>query len=332
MAYVPVPSGNTSGSTTLAHLQSYRLRRKALDALRPKWMFYQACDHDVLELRSGRTLRFYRYTNMAAASSAVAEGVVGTSLSIPPSKTIDATTAKYEDFMTISDLLRDTAPDAIMEKMADEMGFRAGYTVDNITRSVIDAETGAAQTALSTYLSVRDFRAAEFILQGANVMPKESGFYECLTHPYTAFDVVNDPNANGLADIYKYTDPDKVFGKREDRGLVATVGMCRIRQSTNVKATSGSPNQWRTYIFGKGAVGTVGLQGYVPGQVEDPNKEQFQVFSKVLNTPELANPTGAVGGFVSYKFTHVTKVLEGPSPIGGTYRYKYIDTPSSIVA
>lgn len=332
MAYAPVPVSNTSGSNFLGQLQAYSLQRKALDALRPMWRFYQVCMHDDLGLREGKTRRWFRYTNLGANTNPVAEGQVGTSIGMSPSKPIDATISQYADFMTISDILQASAPDAIMESYADQLGFRAGFTVDNVTRSVIDAETGAAQAKLGAYLTIRDFHAATSILQGANVMPMDGGWFKCLTHAYTAFDIMNDPSSGGIVDLHKYTDPDLVTGKGTDRGFLLRQYMADVTISNNVKMTSGSPNQWRTYVFGAGAVGTVSLSGYKPNQVVDPNKETFKVFSKVENTPSLYNPTGQIGGFVSYNFTHVTKVLEGPSTIGGSFRYAYIDTPSSIVA
>lgn len=334
MAYVPVPGANTSGSTILAHLQGYALQKTALGALRPKFVFYDLCEHDVLGLREGKTRRFYRYTNLASNTTTVPEGVVGTSVSMSPSKTLDATVAVYEDFMTISAIMRDTAPDALIDKMAEEMGFRAGLTIDNVSRTVIDAESGALGSTLGTYMTVRDFRAqGQGILPGADVEPMDSGWFEAICHPYNAFDIVNDPSAGGLQDLFKYTSPDKSgTTKIEDRGLVAMVGNVRIKQSTNVKKTTGSPNQWRAYVVGKQALGTVSLSGYVPNQIQDPNKQTFKVTKKILNDTELANPTGSVGGFVSYRFATVTKVLEGASPMGGTYRYSMFDAPSSIVA
>lgn len=288
---------------------------------------------DKIPLRQGKTITWMRYTNMPAASNSVPEGIVGTSLPMPPSKTVSATVAQYADFLTTSDILRDIDPMPHMENLADQLGFRAGYTLDNVTRGVIDAETGALQSSISTYLSIRDFRAAWFILQGRNVRPMDNGFMSALIHPYVAFDVVNDPAANGLADIFKYTDPEKAaLVKIGDRDVVAIAANCRIVQSTNVKQTAGTPNQWRTYIFGAGAVGCASLTGYEPSKVTDPNKQAFKVYSRMLKEPELANPTGQIGGFVSYNWTTATRVLEGPAGIGGLYRYEMIDTPSSIVS
>ena len=288
---------------------------------------------DVVPKREGKTITWFRYTNAPAATSQSPEGIVPTSLAMPPSKTVSATAAQYADYITTSDVLRDTAPDPHMEYLADQLGFRAAYTVDNITRAIIDNESGASQSPLATYLTAKDFRASWFILQGRNVRPFKDGLMSALIHPYIAFDVVNDPAANGLADIFKYTDPEKAGGiKIGDRDLVAVVGNCRIVQSTNVNLTAGTPNKWRTYIFGLNGIGGVSLSGYEPSHVTDPNKQAFKVFSKVLKEPEVANPTGQIGGFVSYNWMWAAKVLEGPAGIGGQFRYVYIDAPSSIVS
>lgn len=309
------------------------MRRTALDALRPIFRFYDVCEPDVIPKRQGKTLTWFRYTNAPAATTSVPEGIVPTSLAMPPSKTLSATASQYADYMTTSDVLRDSAPDAHMAFLADQLGFRAGYTVDNVTRAVIDAETSALQTPIATYISARDFRATFFVLQGRNVRPMEDGLMFGLIHPYIAFDVVNDPSANGLADVFKYTDPEKAGGiKIGDRDLVAVIGNVKIMQSTNVLQTVGSPNKWRTYVFGRGGVGCVSLSGFEPSHVTDPNKQAFKVNSRVLKDVEVANPTGQIGGFVSYNFLHTAKVLEGPAGIGGLYRYIMLDAPSSIVS
>lgn len=333
MAYAPVPVTNTSATNIQAQLMAYSLNRKSLDALRTKFQFLKPCMSDMIAKREGKTRTWFRYSNAPAATQQSPEGVVGTSLAIPPVKTVSAICAQYADYITISDIMRDTAPDPIMENVADQLGYRAGLTVDNVTRAVLDNESGAASTPLSTYLSVRDFRASHFTLQGKNVPYMEDGNYWSATHPYTAFDVVNDPSANGLADIWKYTDPSKGAGaKLEDRGLLTTIDNCKIIQSTNVFQTSGTPNKWRTYFVGEGAIGAVSLSGYEPSQVVDPNKETWKIRTKVLNDIDAANPTGQIGALASYNFLHVAKILEGSSDIGGTYRYIFIDTPSSIVA
>jgi len=330
MAYSPVNSFNLSSSNVLGQLVDNYLIRRALDALRPVFVFSQIAQNEDIPANEGKTVTWFRRTNMPAATTGVQEGIVGTSLATPPTKTVSATVSQYADFANLSDIMIKVAPDPQMAALADELGFRAGLTLDNVARGVIDAGTGAAGTALSTFLTARDFEAQAHILAGSNVLPMDSGWYEAYTHPYTAFDILNDASAGALRDLEKYTND--VTGEKMDRDVLGTFGGVRIRKTTQVTKTAGTPNQWRTYIFGKGAFGGTRLSGMGYSQVYDPNKQQFKVFSKTFDTPDVANPTGQIGGIVSYNFTAAFALLEGPSGIGGTYRNSYIDTPSSIVA
>lgn len=330
MAYSPVPGFNTSGSNVLSQMQDNWLVRRALDALRPIFVFSQIAQQEDIPAAQGKTITWFRRTNMAAATTGVQEGIVGTSLAIPPTKTVSATVSQYADFVNLSDIMLKVAPDPQLAAASDELGFRAGLTLDNVARAVIDAGTGAAGTALSTYLTARDFEAQRSILEGGNVLAMDSGWFEAYTHPYTAFDVLNDPSAGSLRDLQKYTDD--VTGEKMNRDVLGTFGGVRIRKTTQVTKTAGSPNQWRTYIFGKGAFGGTSLSGIGYSQVYDPNKQNFQIRTKTFGDIDVANPTGQIGGLASYNFTAAFALLEGPSGIGGTYRNSFIDTASSIVA
>lgn len=333
MAYAPVNISNSSGSNTLGNLKSNYLINRALDQLRPNFVFGGVCDPDDIPKREGKQIMWYRGTNLAAATTGVAEGIVPTSLNLAPIKPITAIVTQYTDYINLTDILLATAPFDVMAKAADDLGFRAGYTVDNVTRGVIDAEVGdAIATALGTFLQGKDFASAGHILQGRNVPYFADGYYKAFTHPYTAFDVVTDPSAGGVLDVYKYTSPDKAGGiSREDRGMVTQIGLCKLYQSTNVKATSGTPNLWRSYIFGKGGMGCASLAGKGPSKVTDPNKQLFKVNS-MMTEMGVANPTGSIGGVVSYNFTYVAKCLQGGTDVGGVHRFQYVDTPSGIVA
>lgn len=333
MAYVPVPGSQTTASSSLAHLATVFYRKKALDRLQTKFLFQSVCMDDMLPRMSGRTIQFFRYTNLAANTTVKAEGTVGTSLGIQ-SKTVSATVSQYTNFITVSDLLKDTAIDPIVQGAAELLGYQAGLSVDTITRVVIDAEQASTDLPLlSTYLRAQDFRNARHQLQAKDVQPDDDGYFQAIAHPYTTFDLVNDPAANGLADIYKYTNPEKAgLIRNEDRGVIGIVGNCRVRESTNVAAIAGSPNKWRTYIFGKGAVGCVDLEGRGPNKVMDPKKQRFNIRVINNNNDNLADPEGVIGAAVSYNFAFAVVVLQGPTGIGGSYRYRTMECPSTIAA
>lgn len=334
MAYQPVPASQTTGSSALAHLATVMYRKKALDVLQKKFVFQDVCMDDMLPRASGKTIQFYRYSNLPVSTTAKSpEGAVGTSQNLN-SKTVSATISQYTNFITVSDLLKDTAIDPLIQNAAERLGYQAGFSVDTITRTIIDNEASATdQTLLGSFLRAGDFRQSRHLLQGTDVQPMDNGNFMGIAHPYVTFDLVNDPAAVGLADIHKYTEPNRArLISYEDRGRIAVVGGVDVQESTNVALIAGSPNKWRVYIFGKNGVGCVDLEGRGPNKIKDPSKQRFNVNVGQGSGPTGYDPEGVLGGFVSYNFSFAVVVLEGPAGIGGSYRFKTLSAPSSIVA
>lgn len=328
MAYAP--SGLTTSSAGLAHLQNVHIKRKALDQLRKKFRFQDACTEDNIPARSGRTAQWYRYGNLTSNVVPSTEGSVGTSGSIS-TKVLSATVSEYSSFTTISTLLDETAPDPILQKIGENLGYQGGLTVDTITRAVIDAESSTSnQAVIATYLRVQDLQAAVHSMQGVDIEPFDDGQFFTITSPYSSFDLANDPAANGLADIFKYTAPEKSgLVNRQDRGLFAQVAGQRIMESTNVY-TAGSPTQYRTYIFGKGGVGFTSIEGSAPRKITDSKKQSFDINVIRGGKAAIFDPEGTIGGAVSYRFTYTAAILDGVTGIGGSIRYRTIDAVSTI--
>ena len=329
MAYSP--AGNVTGSAGLAHLQSIYYKKKALDRLQKKFVFRALCDKDNLPKQSGRTVQFFRYSNFTANTTPTTEGTVGSSLSLT-TKILGATVSQYSAFITIADFLQDTAIDPMVTNAAELLGYQAGLSVDTMTRNVIDAEFGGcSQSMLGATFRVADLRASRSALQAVDVQPMEHGDFEVVLHPFVSYDLVNDPAAAGLGDIFKYnTDVENTpLVKYEDRGHVTVVAGCRVQESTNVKKTTGSPNYYRVYVLGRHAIACVDLEGRGPQEVEDPRKQRFAI-NVIPGKPSIPDPEGVIGAAVSYNFIFTTIVLDGPSGIGGTYRMKLIDASSTI--
>ena len=326
MAYSP--ASNLTTSAGLPHVQVTYYKKKALDRLQKKFLFRNACMSDMIPKQEGRTVQWFRYFNLAANTTPSAEGTVGTGIS-PTSRVVSATVSQYTAFLTVSDFLADTAIDPLVENFADLLGYQAGLSVDTITRNVIDAESASTnQALLGTYFRVADLRNARHALQAIDVQPMDDGNFYAVLHPYISYDLVNDPAASGLADIFKYNTDVKgsPLVKYEDRGTVTTVAGCKVVESTNVYV---SGNTYRSYIFGKDGIGCVDLAGRGPSKVTDPKKQRFAV---KVGRPEasVADPEGVISAYVSYNFIFTAVVLDGPAGIGGVYRYRTIDSSSSI--
>jgi N4-gp56 family major capsid protein len=322
MAYGP--AGNTTGTASLTHLATVYYKKEALDVLRKKFRFAMAGEPDILPKRSGKTVQFYRYSVFGSNTVPSSEGVIGNSLTLT-STTISATVSEYEDFITLSSLLVDTAIDPIMANAAKELGYRAAISVDTIIRIELDSITSPEILTLGATLTAADFRRAGALLEGVEVSHKEGDHFVGIAHPYVVYDLQSDNTAGGWIDVLKYADPQKLLSAG-GRGEVGKVGSTRIWATTNVKTSGTAPNVlYHTYVVGKGALGLIPLAGNAPDYVSDPDNKTFSVNSG-QGGPTLADPSGVIGGWVSYRFVFVAKLLDTVTP-----RYRIIKADASLV-
>ncbi len=331
MAYSP--AGNSTGSAGLSHLAAVWYRRKSLDRLQKKFLFREACMDDMLPKMSGKTIQWYRYTNLGASTTPTTEGTVGTS-QVLTSKIVSATVSQYTSFITVSDLLKDTAIDPIVTESASLLGYQGGLTVDTLTRTVIDSvNSGCSLSLQGTYAKTADLRNAVAQLTAVDVEPMDAdNLFFVIAHPFVQYDIVNDPSAGGYSDTWKYTDPsgtDLVQGNTTRGQMRKAIAGCKVVTSTNVKVTAGTPNLYRMYVVGKNAIGAVDLEGRGPNKVVDPTKQRFAV-KVIQGGNNIADPEGVIGAAVSYNFVYTTAILEGPTGIGGVFRMKQFDAASSV--
>ena len=325
MAYSP--ASNLTTTPSLTHLATVYYERNALDQLMKKFMFRMGTVPDVMPLRSGKTIQFYRYTLLGANITPASEGTVGTGISLT-STTISATVSEYADFITVSTLLKETAIDPILENASEQLGYRAGLSVDTITRTEFDSNVATVGVnTIGAVLSTNDLRKAVFALEGADVRPIENDEFLVILHPYVLYDLQADNTAGGFIDVMKYANAQALIaGGAQMNGVAGRISGCKIVKSTNVGTTGTAPNvKYYTYVIGKGAVGAVDLAGVGPTMVQDPEQKKFKI-NVIQGGPQVADPAGMIGGLVSYRFVFVAKTLDS-----STYRYSIIYSDSSIV-
>jgi N4-gp56 family major capsid protein len=319
MAYAP--AANLTTSPALTHFQATYYEKKGLDRLGTKFQFRSACEPDIMPLRSGKTIQFYRYSQLGANTTPASEGTIGTSLS-PASATISATIVEYGDFINGSSLVLKTAIDPIKENFADLLGYRAGFSADTIVRTEFDSNLSSVQQlTLGATLTANDLRRAVSSLEGVNVLPKMANEFVGIFHPYVLYDLQSDNSAGGFIDVMKYANPDAIVS-----GEVGKMAGVRIVKSTNVATTGTAPAaKYYGYVVGKGAVGAIDLAGNGPSAVTDPMKQAFKI-NVIDGSPSIYDPMGMIGFAVSYYFAFVAKTLDST-----TYRYKIILADSSII-
>lgn len=322
------PAGNTTGTSTITHLATVYYDRVSLSSVRQVFKFWELVDDKVLPVKNGKTIQFYRYSNFGANTTAAPEGQTGTSLQLTTT-TVSATVSQYTDFISLSDLLMDTAIDGdILARAADQLGYRGGLTFDTIVRNEQDSIAASIDVSLlGDYFSAADLANVRARLAGLNVRPKADGYFSGIIHPYITYDFKRDPSVGGFLDVVKQHPQmegnDRIFTV-EDRGFVANFEGVRLVESNNVTIASTGPNTYRCYFAGQEAMAAIDLAGRGPTRTPDQDKMKFKV--NVQRTPvSVANPTGQIGGIASYNVVFAAKNLDT-----NPYRSRKIDAPTSL--
>lgn len=322
------PAIMSTGSAVLTHLIATYYDRTALTPLRKKFLFSKGVDYRTLPKKNGKLIQFYRYSQLGANTTATSEGTFGAGVEMGASTTVQATVAQYTDFISFSDILVDTAPDAdIVAVGADQLGYRAGLTVDTITRNEVDSVAASIDvTMLGDYFTGADVANVRHRLAGVDIRPFEDGYFRCLIHPYVAYDFIHDPTVGGFQDIVKRGGEghDRLF-QLEDRGYIARFSGVELWECTNVTMVAGSPNKYRCYFFGQEGLASIDLAGRGPTRTMDQNATKFKI--NVINetAPSIANIEGKIRAAVSYNFVFVAKLLDT-----NPYRVRKIDAPTSL--
>jgi N4-gp56 family major capsid protein len=331
MSYAP--AGNQTGTSGINHGATVWYNRRALDQLKKRFRFYNACEPDMIPRRVGKTVQWFRYNLLAANTSAAPEGAVGTSNTLG-STTISGSVTEYSDFITVSTLMDETFIDPVVQNAAEQLGYSAGLSVDTIIKAEFDTNSGAVLSpgTLGTYATVDDLRRSKALLEGADVRPKDERFYYAIIHPYIVYDIKSDSTAGGFIDLMKaaymghgeqseFINTSNPFD--EPVGIVENI---KIWATTNVTTSGSAPNVlYSSYVVGRGAVGAVDLQGSGPSKVEDPTKQQFRI-NVIRGGPQIADPAGMIGAAVSYRYVFLAKTLDATN-----FRYRIFKADASLV-
>lgn len=283
-----------------------------------RFYFASVCEPHPIPQKAGKTIQMYRFGLPAFNTTPAAEGVIGNPVQ-QSSTPISATVEEYSDFMSSSSLLDETDINDTVYQMVDDLSYRAAGSTDTIIRQEIDSNTGSLVPTLGNNFSALDVRAQKANLEAIDVRPFDDGSFRGVIHPYIIYDLTADNTAGGFIDCMKYQHGTELLN-----GEIGMVGQTRFMSSTNVSSTGTSPAVlYNTYMFGKGSMGIVDLEGKGPDRIEDPMAQKFRT-SIVKGGPSPSDPVGEIGTYVSYRFVFTAKTLDGN-------RIKIIQCDASLV-
>lgn len=260
------------------------------------------------------TIKFRRYGNLSAATTALTEGVTpaGSSLSVTD---ITAAVAQYGDYITITDVVDYESKDPVLVEAAEILGDQMGDTIDQLTRDVLAAGTVVTYVGQSTrsaitatnLITATEVRKAVRTLKNAKARrvtrminastgiatEPVSAAYIGICHPDTTYDLQDE---TGWVPVEKYASTMKVM-----EGEVGKLNDVRFVETSNAKvfegAGSNSLDVYATIIFGMDAYGITRISG-----------EAVRNIIKPLGSAGTADPLDqrATSG---WKITFVAKIL-----------------------
>lgn len=226
------------------------------------------------------TIKFRRYGNLSAATTALTEGVTptGSSLSITD---VSATVAQYGDYITITDVIDYESKDPVLVEAAEILGDQMGDTLDQLTRDVLAAGSvvyysGTSSSSRATVgatdlidaddikIAVRTLKVAKAkkvtrMINASTGIATEpvNAAYIGFCHPNTSYTL---KGLTGFVPVEKYASTMQVM-----EGEIGKLDEVRFIESTNCKVFAGegesSIDVYATIILGMDAYGITRISG-----------------------------------------------------------------------
>lgn len=273
--------------------------------------------------RSGSQIKFRRYSQLAAATTPLTEGVTpaGSALAVTD---LTATLAQYGDYITLSDMVSMTNQDPVVTEATDVLGDQAGTTIDIARRDVLVAGTNvgyanavANRAAVNVKVASADFdkairflkvQNAKYIKEG--IMPSDKvgtgsvrKAFIALVHPDVEFDLESMTGYRAVSDYgtSEAVMEDEIGSYKNIRFVSST--NCKIFAGAGAAGTTVYKNNgsnfdvYATLIFAANAYGVCPLSG-----------QAMNTYVKALGSAGSADPLEQ-RSTVGWKATTTTRIL-----------------------
>ena len=287
---------NTSTTQVAAAVNAY-LSKELLVRAYPYFVHVLWAQVKDLPRHTGQTIKFRRYTNLTAATTALTEGVDPASEQLA---TTDVTAAplQYGNYVTTTDFLDMTVIENLNLELAGLLGDNMGDTIDQLARDVVQAgstvqyassATTRATVAAGMILNRNEVREAVRTLRGnnaktiTNILDASTGFntspvgacYVGIISEDTLYDLEDDAD---WVPIEEYSQVGARLGDFE----VGKIGNVRfVCANSNAKTFSSTVTVHGSLIMGSDYYGISRISG-----------EEMDLITKSAkdNTTDTSNP------------------------------------------
>ncbi len=306
MAHVTNTTTNTASTT---YLNKTYYDRNLLENAKTKLVHAKYGQERSIPLNSGKTVEFRRWTMFDPANviNGLTEGVTPDGQDLKQTN-VTAEIKEYGAFVEVSDLLKTTAYDDVMEGATDMLGEQVGTAIEWVTRNAMCAGTNVqiagGKTARNLLtktdkLTVTEVRKAVRTLKKNKAkMFGDNGrkpHFICICSPEATYDLQDDPL---WQDVSKYSNAESIYSGEIGRMfsvvfVESTEAMVYAEGGAATSADADAPKYdvHAALVFGKDAYGTIKLEGrgnmetiikpLGSGGTSDPLNQRCTVAAKV---------------------------------------------------
>ncbi len=341
----------TNQSSTLPGEINNVYMRGILSAARKVLPFFNGTRPGTLEKKGGSaTVLWRRIENLAAVTTALGQTSHGATLAFGNGRTtvnptytnISKAVAKYANGVTVTEEIDLFNIDSDSMALMDTLGVNAGESLNSVARVEFDtasqiryASGAANKSAVVGEMLANDVKWAVNKLQRNSAMrmfPMGTGSknvntatvrasYFGINHPDVEQDIRNITGYVGVEQYGGYTETlvgehGAVHGVRWVTSELAPIetGAGTTSTSNVFRGVSVDTNDvYTSYVYGKDAVGTVGLGVAFGTSVKMMDKNRDKPIEIIYHKPGssgVADPFNEIGS-ISWKAWHATKILNG---------------------
>jgi N4-gp56 family major capsid protein len=319
----------TSVTSSIGSYPTVLYDRAAVMELKSNLKLYECIEQKPMPDKNGVAMQIFGYTKLAANTTPATEGTPQGSGVALTASTGTITLSQYIDYVSYSDKVILTGISDIVADGSRLLGYRGALSVETVISTAVDAAATADATtkidiAHLSFMTAAIARKAVAQLRSVDVKSKSNGLYKGVIHALAAFDLINDTNAGGFQDAFRYIDPKTLQNGVDDGSQkVAVLGGVEWFESNALPTVSNFASTgvtgYRAYVFGKDAFFGASLGKTALGQ------KNFSVQTKTYDGTNSLDPAGQIRAASVYNFFF--GLAKRPQSVNG---FRRITTESSI--
>lgn len=246
-------------TSSLSGLMQIFYSKDFLDRAKQDMVYNVGAQMRPMPSNSGKTVYFNRFTQLAAATTALTESTNPSATALSTT-VVSATVASYGSYGSVSSLYDLTTIDAGLREHVSVFAEQGALTVDSLikaelvsgaTAQLAGAKTNITAIGTSDVLSGAEIRKAVKTLKKNGAHKFENGYFKGIVPVSAVYDLMG--NSEWL-DAHRYTDASNIIN-----GEVGRLHGVTFYETNNEVSASSTVTVYSTFIFGKNAYGIVDI-------------------------------------------------------------------------